>query len=324
MPPRCSLIIPVYKNEENLADLLAALVGLAAQRSDMEVVFVVDGSPDRCGDLLREKLPAMPFESQLIMLSRNFGSFSAIRAGLERARGEFMAVMAADLQEPPELAARFFRALAEGDCDVVVGRRTGRHDSRVNRVLSGLYWKLYRRFIVPDIPDGGVDVFGCNRQVAKEILALRESNSSLVAQIFWVGYHRLVMPYERRRREKGRSAWTLRKKISYFLDSIFSFSDLPVMLFLWLGFFGVAISFMVAMLTFIAKLSGKIEVGGFATVIVLMSFGFSVILLSQGLMGSYLWRCFENTKQRPQSLVRRSESFDGLGKGRKMDNGQAP
>src|SRR5450756_1388937 len=114
-----SLVIPVYKNEANLDRLLAELVKLARSvAGEFEVVFVVDGSPDRCLQILRERLPSLPLRTQLLSLSRNFGSFAAIAAGLERARGGNMAVMAADLQEPPELILQFFEVLDSGRADI--------------------------------------------------------------------------------------------------------------------------------------------------------------------------------------------------------------
>src|SRR5450631_359113 len=124
-----SLVIPVYKNEANLDRLLAELVKLGgAVPEEFEVVFVVDGSPDRSLEILRERLPALPLRTQLLSLSRNFGSFAAIAAGLSRARGSSMAVMAADLQEPPELALQFFQVLDAGRADIVFGVRSGRSD----------------------------------------------------------------------------------------------------------------------------------------------------------------------------------------------------
>src|ERR1700758_2619147 len=116
---RHSLVIPVYGNEENISDLLAALVDLARKIDDLEVVFVVDGSPDQSMALLSQRLPTMPFAWQLIEVSRNFGSFAAIRQGLAIARGELMAVMAADLQEPPDLIHDFFERLQENQYDLV-------------------------------------------------------------------------------------------------------------------------------------------------------------------------------------------------------------
>ena len=163
-----SLVIPVYRNEANLDRLLAELVKLdAALAGEFEVVFVVDGSPDRCLQILREKLPSLPLRTRLISLSRNFGSFAAIAAGLDRARGSNLAVMAADLQEPPELILRFFEVLAAGRADIVFGVRGGRSDPWLSEIASNLFWFLYRKLVIKDIPRGGVDIFGCTREVLR-------------------------------------------------------------------------------------------------------------------------------------------------------------
>ncbi|MDR2612951.1 MAG: glycosyltransferase family 2 protein [Deltaproteobacteria bacterium] len=321
MTPRFSLVIPLYKNEPNVGDLLSAVRSLSASRPDMEAVFVVDGSPDATWQLLRDSLPGEPFRSRLLLLSRNFGSFSAIRAGLKAAQGDYIAVMAADLQEPPELVDGFFRRLSADEADVTVGRRTGRADSWAQRQLSGLYWRLYRRFVVPDLPPGGVDIFGCTREVASEILNMKESNTSLVALLFWVGYRRMEIPYRRLPRRKGRSAWTLGKKLTYVLDSVFSFSDLPLLLLLWLGAASMALVIGLSAVTLAAKAMGLIEVSGYTALILTILFMFSFLILSQGILGCYLWRCFENTKGRPQLIVRRDEAFAGRAPG---DGGEAP
>lgn len=159
-----SVVIPVYKNEASIPRLLEALSNMSLQLDgEMEVVFVVDGSPDQSFGLLRAALDRLEFPAQLLAHSRNFGSFPAIRTGLAAARGDYFGVMAADLQEPPELLIAFFKALAFDECDVAIGTRTGRNDPYVSRLASGLFWGLYRRLVVHDMPEGGVDVFGCNR-----------------------------------------------------------------------------------------------------------------------------------------------------------------
>jgi glycosyltransferase involved in cell wall biosynthesis len=159
-----SVVIPVYRNESNIPDLLKALASLHVDlQGDLEVVFVVDGSPDRSYALLRTGLPGQPFRSKLVLLSRNFGSFAAIRSGLAEATGEHIAVMAADLQEPPELIVRFRDALAAGDCDVVLATREGREDPFLSRLSSKCFWWFYRRYVQKGMPVGGLDIFGCTR-----------------------------------------------------------------------------------------------------------------------------------------------------------------
>jgi glycosyltransferase involved in cell wall biosynthesis len=308
-----SLIIPVYKNAENIPSLFEALVGLSTKLpSALEVVFVVDGSPDESYLRLRERLPTPSFQSQLLALSRNFGSFSATRAGLATARGERIAVMAADLQEPPELMVDFDRILSTGDVDIVVGQRASRSDPLLSRLFSSLFWFAYRRWVQRDVPAGGVDVFGCTDAVRRELVRLEETNSSLVGLLFWVGFRRALVPYTRRSRAIGRSAWTLSKKVRYLSDSMFAFSDLPIRLLLVIGALGVFISISYATVVLVAKAFFSIAVPGYAATAALISFFGGLNCLGTGFLGGYLWRTFENSKRRPNYVIRSKEVFDGI------------
>jgi polyisoprenyl-phosphate glycosyltransferase len=299
-----SLIVPVYRNEEGLQDLLAAVAKLAREEPHgFECVFVVDGSPDRCYERLRESLPSQPFGSQLLLLSRNFGSFAAIRAGLEVARGDCFAVMAADLQEPPELVAAMSRLLHADEADVVVGLRNSRRDPLLSRWMAQLYWRLYRRYVVPDMPPGGVDIFGCNRGFRDSLLRLRERHSSLVAQVFWLGFRRRYVPYERRPRAHGKSAWSFRRKFEYMMDSVFAFTDLPIRLLLRTGLAVAVASALFACVLVVARVTGQIAVPGYAMLMLAVTFFGAVNLFALGVVGSYAWRAYENGKERPLHLV---------------------
>jgi glycosyltransferase involved in cell wall biosynthesis len=307
---RYSLIIPVYRNEETLDALLAALRGIAAELDGrLEVVFVVDGSPDRSYPILRDRLPAAGFPSQLVCLSRNFGSFAAIRMGLEAGRGPYYAVLAADLQEPPELIVSFFRTLESEPFDVTIGTRETRGDPWTQTLPANLFWKLYRRFVQPEVPLGGVDVFGCNQAVRDALLRLRESNSTLIGLLFWLGFRRISIPYARRPRAAGQSAWTFRRKLRYLLDSCFSLTDLPVTLIMAIGLIGSASSILISVVVFAAWLAGLIQVPGYTPVILVMLNSFMATMLALGIMGSYVWRTFENTKGRPLYVPMIHEMF---------------
>ena len=144
-----TLVIPVYKNEGSISDLLRLITIMKLQLSmDLEVIFVIDGSPDRCYELLAAALKKQSFKSKLILLSRNFGSFMAIRTGLAHGTGSYFAVMAADLQEPPELVIEISKILFCEPIDVVIGVRQGRIDPLITRISSRLFWGFYRRFVV--------------------------------------------------------------------------------------------------------------------------------------------------------------------------------
>ena len=182
------MIVPVYKNEGSIPALIERLAEMNRELGgELEAVFVVDGSPDRSYLVLKERLAGAGFRSQLVALSRNFGSFAAIRQGLALAQGPYFAVMAADLQEPGEVVVEFFRRLATDEVDVTIGERVGRADPCSAALSSRLFWWAYRTFVQPEVPAGGVDVFGCNLVVRDALLSLRESNSTLVGLLFWLG-----------------------------------------------------------------------------------------------------------------------------------------
>jgi glycosyltransferase involved in cell wall biosynthesis len=313
LSPPLSLVVPVYGNAGAIAPLLEAVRGIAERSGgDFEAVFVVDGSPDRSYALLREQLPGAGFNARLLSLSRNFGAFAAIRAGLEAARGRVVAVMAADLQEPPELVLQFLEVLGKGDVDVAFGVRTARADPLGSRLASGLFWSVYRRFVMPEIPPGGVDIFALTDAFRDRLLLLRESNTSLLAQLFWLGGRRAYVPYERRGRQHGSSGWTLRKKLRYLSDSVFAFTDLPVRLLLWGGGVALSVAIVLAAAVLVARLSGWMQVvpGYTATMLTILFFG-AINALGLGVVGAYAWRAFENTKARPLAVVQTDESFDG-------------
>ena len=230
-----SLVIPVYRNEANLDRLLAELVKLGASLAgDLEVVFVVDGSPDRCLQILREKLPSLPLRTQLISLSRNFGSFAAIAAGLDTARGSNLAVMAADLRSrrnssssfskssPPAAPISFSECAADARTrgfpnshPTCSGSSTANSWSRTYPAAASTFSDAPARCAT------ACSASGCRFQPHRPPLLAR-----LPARI---------IVYERRRRLEGKSAWTLRKKLRYCLNSIFNFTDLPIQLLLWAG-----------------------------------------------------------------------------------------
>jgi len=306
-----SVVIPIYGNEESLPDLFKVLSDLnTALGGTLEAVFVIDGSPDRSFDRVREGLPDFTFAAQLLAHSRNFGSFAAIRTGLAAARGTYFGVMAADLQEPPQLLLDFFDLLDRDVCDVVLGTRISRKDPLLSRMTSGLFWALYRRWIVPEMPPGGVDIFGCNRDFKEQLLKLEESRSSLIALIFWLGFRRELIGYERKERVHGKSAWSFRKKAEYMMDSVFAFTDYPIRLLIRLGSVGVCVSLLLSVFVVVAKISGLITVPGYAATMLAVLFLGGLNLLGIGVVGNYAWRAYENTKQRPLSIVARKFKND--------------
>lgn len=307
---RYTVVVPVYLNAASIPALIDRLETMHASRPGrMEAVFVVDGSPDGSLDSLRERLVGSTLDAQLLSLSRNFGSFSAIRAGLAAARGDYIAVMAADLQEPPEVVIEFFDAMETGSCDIAIGQRVARNDPAASSAASGLYWKAYRRLINPDIPEGGVDVFGCTREVATHIVGFTETHTSLIGILYWIGYRRRYFPYVRQAREHGSSGWTTSRKVRYLFDSIYAFTDLPVLLLQVIGLIGVIGSVILGLIIFVAWLVGGITQPGYTPIMIVILGSTSILLLGLGVVGSYVARGYENSKARPISIVASHEHF---------------
>jgi glycosyltransferase involved in cell wall biosynthesis len=305
-----SLVIPVYKNAENLPRLFGELDRLAEQLPDIEIVFVVDGSPDASLAILQRHLPTWHVPSQLIELSRNFGSFPAIVAGLASAKGDYMAVIAADLQEPPDLVVKFHALLTAGTTDVVLGHRTRRADPLLARVTSDLFWGLYRRFVLKDIPKGGIDVFGCTRQVRDRLIELREVTTNLVALLLWVGFRRTYVPYERRPRLEGRSAWTFFARLRYAADSIFAFTDLPIRALLVIGVAGVTLALTAGLTVFVMWSLGRIPVLGYTPLMLVITFFGGSTALGLGIIGQYLWLSLQNARGRPNFIVKTAVIYE--------------
>ncbi len=301
-PPLNSLVVPIYGNAGTITALIEAIKHIAGQvDGGLETIFVIDGSPDDSRELLLAALVPTKLRARVVDHSRNFGSFAAIRTGMSLAQGDRIAVMAADLQEPPELVIEFLRRLATGAVDVVAGERRSRADN--GATASKIYWRLYRRFVIGDMPPEGVDVFACTAAVRDVICSLESVHTSLVAQLFWVGFRRELVPYDRLPRP-GESGWTLRRKFRYLSDSVFAFTELPVRL-LWLvGIVGITLGVVVGAIVLVARVTGTITVPGYAATVLILLLFLSLNSLGLGIIGSYVWRAYDTIKRRPGAIVR--------------------
>ncbi|MGH9408204.1 MAG: glycosyltransferase, partial [Vicinamibacterales bacterium] len=249
--------------------------------------------------------------ARIIEHSRNFGSFAAIRTGMQFARGERIAVMAADLQEPPDLIVEFDRLLRSGSIDVALGIRTGRADPWWSRWPSDIFWRLYRRFVVRDMPRGGVDVFACTSTVRDRLIELTEPNTNLVALVLWLGFRRAFVPYERRPRLEGRSGWTTARKLRYAIDSVFSFTDLPIRALMLLGGGGTIFAIAAAIAVFVMWALGRIPVLGYTPLMLALMFFGGLTALGFGIVGEYVWLSLQNARRRPNYIERARTRYDG-------------
>ena len=299
-----SIVVPIYNNETSITSLINELNSICAKFNfNVEVVFVIDGSPDGSVALIQKNADQIVFSHTVIELSKNYGAFSAIKCGIENSNGKYIAVKTADLQEPSDLIYKFYNMLTENKSDIVFGLRISRNDGFVSNFFSKLFWRIYKKYVNNQVPIGGTDVFACTNQVAASIKNLNERNTSLLGLLYWVGYSRGYVEYERLERKSGKSSWSFRKKIRYASDSIFSFTDLPIIAIQIIGVVGISISLLISILVVILKLSGSLLVPGYAALMLVILFSTSALLFAIGIVGNYSWRAFENSKNRPNVIV---------------------
>ena len=185
----------------------------------------------------------------------------------------------------------------------MIGRREGRDDPTMTKASSTMFWRIYRKYVFPDMPDGGVDIFACSREVSDVVLALDESHSSLIGLLYWIGYRRVEVPYRRQERQHGVSGWSLKKKVRYLLDSVFSFTDIPLTVLVAVGAIGGIVTVIAGLVVFIAWLLGAVREPGYTPVMLVLLFSTFSLLTAHGIVGTYVWRAYENTKRRPSAIA---------------------
>lgn len=300
---KISLVIPVYYNQDNLWPLYKDIQMKLYPRTEYnwEIVMVNDGSEDRSYQVMQE-IAAQDSRIRTISLSRNFGSHAAILCGLSKCSGDCAIVKAADLQEPTEMVLEMVERWKAG-YNVVLAVRQDREESKGQTLFANLYYAMVRKMMLKTMPKGGFDVYLVDRKVINVLTALDETNSALTGQILWSGFKTDRVYYTRLAREIGESRWTLKKKIKLVADTLFSFSTLPVKAVTIIGFCSFAGSVIWAIVELICKLAGLIDVSGWTTLFIFNLFSFGVIMLTMGILGEYIWRTFDASRNRPPYII---------------------
>lgn len=303
---KVSLVIPVYYNEDNLRPLYADLKEKFIDKIDYayEIVMVNDGSQDKSWEVMQE-LAAQNKNIRIISLSRNFGSHAAILCGLSHCTGDCAVVKAADLQEPTELLLEMIESWKEGN-NVVLAVREGRDESKRQTFFANLYYKLVQKFALSGMPDEGFDVYLVDRKVITVLENLDEKNSALTGQILWSGFKTGKIYYHRLAREIGSSKWTFKKKVKLVMDTLFSFTSLPISIVLNVGMISIIGAVIWAIVVLISWLAGAIDVSGWTSLFIFNLFAFGVIMMTLGILGEYLWRTFDASRNRPPYIIEES------------------
>ncbi|MFA7379132.1 MAG: glycosyltransferase family 2 protein [Bacteroidia bacterium] len=303
--PKISVIIPCYFNELNIPTTVQELKTnetLFPADVAFEYVMVDDGSKDNTLEELKKFKATYPEQVKIIKLSGNFGSYNAIQAGMKYATGDCTVVIAADLQDPPELMVKMYEYWQKG-VKLVVANRNDREDAFTSRIFAEQYQKLIRKHALANLPKGGFDYCLFDRQLREQVVNMGENNTNSLYLLMWLKYDYVAIPYTRKARKAGTSRWTVSKKIKLFVDSFVSFSYFPLRLITIGGLVLGLISLLYAAYVIFAHLTGNIEVQGWTTMMVVFLLVAAFQMISIGIIGEYLWRNLEASRKRPAYIV---------------------
>ena len=310
MPEMISIVVPCLNEEEVLRDTNRRLVAVLEQLPlKFEILYVDDGSTDRTPEILRE-LQAVDERIRVIRFSRNFGHQMAITAGLEHASGDAVAIIDADLQDPPEVIADFVAKWMDG-FEVVYGVRTEREGETAFKLWTAkMFYRLIGKLSDTEIPLDTGDFRLMGRRVVDALLAMPERDRFVRGMVSWLGFSQAAVPYRRAARAAGVTKFSLFKMMRFATDGIVSFSILPLRLATWVGFAASGIALLGILITVVERLMG-VEglVKGWASILVAILFIGGVQLICMGIIGEYVGRIYGESKRRPLYVVRERIGF---------------
>jgi len=301
---KLSIVVPVYFNAGSLPRLFEELLKLEAKLAEravsLELIFVDDGSKDESLSLLLDFKAKRP-ETKVAKLTRNFGAVHCSKTGFQFVTGDAFMILAADLQDPPELVLTMVDHWLTGSKFVICERIT-RDDPIISKIYSKVYYKLLRALVIPNYPEGGYDIALMDKAFLPHML---NSSKSVFTPLlaYWLGYKPDVIYYHRRAREYGKSRWTFAKKFQTFLDVMLGFSITPIRVISGIGVIVSLCSFFYGGSVVAHALFRRIPVEGFATIVALITFLLGLIILMLGIIGEYLWRIFDETNKRPETVI---------------------
>ena len=299
-----SIVIPCYFNELNIVktyDVLKKDVLDLRDDIKFEIIFVDDGSKDNT--LLElKKVQKIDNRIRIIKLSKNFGEFRAILAGMSYSTGDCVAVMSADLQDPPYLITEMIQNWENGE-KVVIAARSARLEGKLKTFLAHTYYWFLRKLVIEDYPKFGFDFFLIDRQVANILIDMKEKNSTIYVQVIWTGFKPKVIEYVRQDRTDGQSMWSYWKRINLFIDTFIVFSYKPIRFISFMGIVMSLFGFISAIYFIIERMIKGVEVQGWTSLVVAVLVLAGVQLIMLGIIGEYIWRNLDETRKRPIFIV---------------------
>lgn len=303
---KLSIIIPCYNEQDTIRPFLAETKLVEARMAselEFDYIFVNDGSKDSTLKVLRQVSQEI-HNVHYISFSRNFGKEAGLLAGLEAADGDFITVMDADLQDPPELLIEMYDKIQEG-YDVVGTRRTDRKGEPVIRsFFSKMFYRIINAVSDTEMVDGARDFRLMTRQVVDSILELEEVNRFSKGLFSWVGYDVTYISFENRERVAGETSWNFWSLLKYSMDGFINFSEAPLNLSMWAGISSFMLSILGIIFIVLRKLIFDDPVTGWASLVCIILFIGGIQLFSLGIIGKYIEKIFLETKKRPVYIVK--------------------
>ena len=300
---KLSIVIPIYNEEENIDSLINRLRTVVAQMQiSCEYIFVIDGSKDHSFQLIKNLALADP-AVKYIDFSRNFGHQIAVSAGLDLAAGDRVAIIDADLQDPPELIIEMFAKMDQG-YEVVYAKRNNRNgESWLKKFTAKVFYRILKSITSVKIPVDTGDFRIIDRKVVNVLKQMPEHNKFLRGQISWIGFKQTYVEYDRKVRQAGSTGYTYKKMIRLALDGITSFSNFPLKVASICGFVVSGIAFIVMIYALYSRYITKDYVEGWTSTIISVLFLGGIQLISIGIIGEYISRLSENARNRPLYII---------------------
>ncbi len=301
---KISVLVFFFNEAANLPLLRSRIADVFSEfATNKEVVLVNDCSTDESADIASNWVAECDHVTS-IRFSRNFGSHAAVAAGLQHCTGDCAVIMAADLQDPPELIPELVKKFEEG-FDVVWACRSERlGESWFTTTAAECYYRLMRWLGLPNMPPKGADFLLVSRKVIDAVNRYPEKHTSVLAMILWMGFKQSFIEYVKQPRHAGKSKWTFWKKIKLLIDSVVSFSYVPIRLIISMGFLMAITGIVYAMIIIIGRVFGWVNAGtGFAALMSVVLVGQGATMVMLGILGEYLWRTFDESRGRPRFIV---------------------
>lgn len=303
--PKITVITPCYFNELNIPDYANRMIEnekIFPTDVTFEYLLIDDGSKDGTWNEMVKFQILYPEKVKIIKLVRNFGSTNAVFSSLPYSTGDCNVVISADLQDPPELILKMYENWQKG-FKLVLANRTNREEPFLQKFVSNTTHKLVQKFGLKNLPNGGFDMNLFDVEIKDILIKMDEKNTFFPFLLMWLGYEFVSIPYVRRKRELGTSTYTLSKKIKAFVDSFVAFSFFPIRLISVSGLILGILAFIYGLIVIFGKVFGFIDSTGWSSMMVVILFVSSFQMIALGIIGEYVWRGLEASRNRPSYLI---------------------